>query len=161
MSNQDRNDYQQELEGLEDWQRQVLDRALAENPYLYFLDFENIGGVVTPLPLKIYYKNGESRELMLPAELWRRDANNVTYLLIEPAAIERVTLDEQHQTADANFANNMFPPQIRPSRLELYKRKRKERNLMADMLVKLKSAKDDGDKSDSALPITPQQSVSN
>ena len=117
--------------------------------------------MVTPLPLKIYYKNGESRELMLPAELWRRDANNVTYLLIEPAAIERVTLDEQHQTADANFANNMFPPQIRPSRLELYKRKRKERNLMADMLVKLKSAKDDGDKSDSALPITPQQSVSN
>ena len=161
VSNQDRNDYQQQLEGLEDWQRQVLDRALAENPYLYFLDFENIGGVVTPLPLKIYYKNGESRELMLPAELWRRDANNVTYLLIETAAIERVTLDEQHQTADANFANNMFPPQIRPSRLELYKRKRKERNLMADMLVKLKSAKDDGDKSDSALPITPQQSVSN
>ena len=161
VSNQDRNNYQQELEGLEDWQRQVLDRALAENPYLYFLDFENIGGVVTPLPLKIYYKNGESRELMLPAELWRRDANNVTYLLIEPAAIERVTLDERHQTADANFANNMFPPQIRPSRLELYKRKRKERNLMADMLVRLKSAKDDGDKSDSALPITPQHSVSN
>ena len=161
VSNQDRNDYQKELEGLEDWQRQVLDRALSENPYLYFLDFENIGGVVTPLPLKIYYKNGESRELMLPAELWRRDANNVTYLLIESAAIERVTLDEQHQTADADFANNVFPAQIRPSRLELYKRKRKERNLMADMLVKLKSAKDDGDKSDSALPITPQQSVSN
>ncbi len=161
VSNQDRNDYQKELESLEDWQRQVLDRALAENPYLYFLDFENIGGVVSPLPLKIYYKNGDNRELMLPAELWRRDANYVTYLLIEPAAIEQVTLDEQHQTADANFANNIFPPQIRASRLELYKRKRNERNLMADMLVKLKNAKDNDSESGSELPLTPQHSISN
>jgi hypothetical protein len=161
VSNQDRNDYQKELESLEDWQRQVLDRALAENPYLYFLDFENIGGVVSPLPLKIYYKNGDNRELMLPAELWRRDANYVTYLLIEPAAIEQVTLDEQHQTADANFANNIFPPQIRASRLELYKRKRNERNLMADMLVKLKNAKDNDSESGSELPLTPQHAISN
>ena len=161
VSNKDRNDYQQELKGLEDWQRQVLDRALADDPYLYFLDFENIGGVVSPLPLKIYYENGNSRELMLPAELWRRDANIVTYLLIESAAIERVALDEHHQTADANFANNMFPPQIRPSRLELYKRKRKERNLMADMLVELKTAKDNDAESGPELPLTPQQAISN
>ena len=161
VSNRDRNDYVKELESLEDWQRQVLDRALIEKPFLYFVDFENIGGVVSPLPLKIYYADGENREIMLPAELWRRDADNVTHLFIEPKAISRIALDEQHQTADADFANNSFPQQIRPSRLELYKRKRKERNLMADMLVELKAAKDKGTEDGVAVPIEPQQSISN
>ena len=86
VSNKDRNDYQKELEGLEDWQRQVLQRAIDEEPFLYFIDFENLGGVVSPVPLRIHYADGESRDLMLPAELWRRDAHKVTYLIIEPEA---------------------------------------------------------------------------
>lgn len=161
VSNKDRNDYVKDVEGLEEWQRQVLDRALTEKPFLYFVDFENIGGVVSPLPLKMYYADGASREITLPAELWRRDAENVTHLFIEPKAISRITLDERHQTADADFANNSFPQQIRPSRLELYKRKRKERNLMADMLVELTAAKDQDKEGGAALPLEPQQQISN
>lgn len=161
VSNKDRNDYVKELASLEDWQRQVLNRALNEKPFLYFVDFQNIGGVVSPLPLNIYYADGESRKIMLPAELWRRDADHVTHLFIEPKKISRIAIDEQHQTADADFGNNSFPQQIRPSRLELYKRKRKERNLMADMLVELKAAKDQGTEASAAVPIEQQQSISN
>ena len=154
VSNKDRNDYQKELEGLEDWQRDVLERALNEQPFLYFVDFKNIGGLVSPVPLKIYYADGSTREMMLPAELWRRNAIEVTYLLIEPKAVTRFSIDERHQTADADFANNSFPQQIQQSRIELYKRKRKERNLMADMLVELKQGQDKRSGDGKALPLT-------
>lgn len=161
VSNKDRNDYQKELEGLEDWQRQVLQRAIDEEPFLYFIDFENLGGVVSPVPLRIHYADGESRDLMLPAELWRRDAHKVTYLIIEPKAVTRFSVDDHHQTADADFSNNSFPQQIQPSRIELYKRKRKERNLMADMLVELQNGQDKRISDGAALPITNEPSGQN
>lgn len=161
VSNKDRNDYRQELDNLDDWQRDVLQRALDEKPFLYFIDLENIGGVVSPVPLKIYYADGAAKELMVPAEVWRRDAQKITYLLIEAKAVSRFSIDERHQTADADFSNNSFPPKIEPSRLELYKRKRSERNLMADMLVELKHGDDKANDAGVAMPITDQAATQN
>ena len=161
VSNKDRNDYRKELNNLDDWQRDVLQRALDEQPYLYFIDLENIGGVISPVPLKIYYADGAAKELMIPAEVWRRDAHIVTYLLIEAKAVSGFSIDQRHQTADADFSNNSFPPKIEPSRLELYKRKRSERNLMADMLVELKHGDDKANDAGAAMPITDQAATQN
>jgi hypothetical protein len=55
-----------------------------------------------------------------------------------------VQIDGKHQTADADYANNRFPPEIRASRLKTYKRDRKTRNLMADLLVELKKKSGEG-----------------
>jgi hypothetical protein len=63
-------------------------------------------------------------------------------VLLENKAIAKVSIDDRHQTADADFSNNAFPPSITSSRLALYKRKREDRNLMADMLVALKGGND-------------------
>ena len=68
--------------------------------------------------------------------------------------VTRFSIDERHQTADADFANNSFPQQIQQSRIELYKRKRKERNLMADMLVELKQGQGKRSGDGKALPLT-------
>jgi len=94
---------------------------------------------------------------MLPAEIWRRNAINITRLFIEKARITRISVDDDHQTADADFADNQFPPGIIASRLEIYKDDDEERNLMADMLVELrgeipaKTGNDNGKK----VPLAP------
>ncbi len=137
-SNKDRNAYRSYLKDLEDWERAALDRVLNEDPFVYFIDFENVGGLVTPLPMRIEYEDGSSREMMLPAEIWRYNAEQVTRMMIESRRIAAISVDDAHLTADVDYSNNRFPPRIERSRFELYKSERKRRNLMKDMLVELK-----------------------
>ncbi|MEM9026555.1 MAG: M1 family metallopeptidase [Verrucomicrobiota bacterium] len=156
VTNKDRNTYTSTLEGLEDWERAALERALVDDDFIYFIDFENIGGVPTPLPLRIKNTDGTEEFMMIPAEVWRRNYKKVTKLLIHDKAIDSIELDPYHETADAEYANNSFPRKIRRSRLELYKRESTRRDLMADMLTKLKEAKTD-EEPDGAkeVPIVP------
>ena len=52
-------------------------------------------------------------------------------------------LDVAHQTADADFSNNAYPPAISKSRIELFKSNRSSSSMMADMLRELHSEKSD------------------
>ncbi len=140
-SNKDRNDHTSLIDELEDWEYQALVRAVEEDDFIYFVDFENIGGLPTPLPLLITNADGSEELMMIPAEIWRRDYKAVTKLLIRDQAITSLELDPRHETADADFQNNFFPRRIEKSRIELYKSKSTTRDLMHDMLIKLRERK--------------------
>lgn len=127
---------------------------MKDGKFIYFMDFENVGGLISPLPLKITYENGEIEELMIPAEIWRRNSVNVTKLITRKKKIATVELDPHHQTADANYSNNSFPPTLRSSRIELYKSSSSRKNMMADMMVELKSEEKDGSSdSEKSVPL--------
>lgn len=138
VSNKDRNTFQSWLEGFEDWEKAAYERAMSEDPLIYFVDIENVGGLVTPLPMTITYEDGSVREHMIPAEIWRRNAEQVTHYFFETRPIASISIDDKHQTADADYGNNRFPPQIERSRFEIYKSSSSRRNLMKDMMVELK-----------------------
>ena len=153
-TNKDRNKFASFRDGLNEWELAAYDRAMKDGKFIYFMDFENIGGLISPLPLKITFENGEVEELMIPAEIWRRNSKNVTKLITRKKRIAKVELDPHHQTADANYSNNSFPPTLRSSRIELYKSSYSPKSMMADMLVELKSEEKDGsDDSDKSLPL--------
>ena len=139
VSNADRNSYTDFLEGLKGWERDALEKALEADDFIYFVDFVNKGGLLTPLPLTIEYADGELEDLMIPAEIWRRNHDYVTKLIIRPKKIASIVLDRHHQIPDTDRSDNHFPRQVLPSRLELYKSSSKPRDLMADMKVELKS----------------------
>jgi hypothetical protein len=153
VTNKDRNQYNKFLDNLEDWERRAFNRVISEDPYLYFIDFENAGGLVSPIPLSIYYADGSKKESILPAEIWRKNAEAVTFLLVEDKPIAALAIDENHQIGDADFDNNRYPPEIKPSRLSVYKRKNKTKNLMADMLVELKTKRKDGEDQSDSVPL--------
>ncbi|MEM9208477.1 MAG: M1 family metallopeptidase, partial [Pseudomonadota bacterium] len=140
-SNKDRNDHTSLIDELEDWEYEALVRAVDENDFIYFVDFENLGGLPTPLPLKVTNADGSEELMLLPAEIWRRDYRSVTKLLIRDQAIASLELDPRHETADADFQNNFFPRRIEKSRIELYKSESQTRDLMHDMLIKLRERK--------------------
>ena len=157
VSNADRNAYRAKLEELEDRERATLRRAVAEDKLVYFVDFSNIGGLPTPLPLRVTNADGSQEFIMLPAQIWRRNNVAVTKLMIRDQPIQSIELDPRHETADVDFSNNQFPSRIQRSRIELYKEKDKTRNLMADMLEKLREAKGNVTESGKAVPLQPTQ----
>ena len=148
VTNADRNKFKSFYDGLKDWERKAYDRAMEDGKYLYFVDFENIGGLISPLPVTIEYANGTSEEYMIPAEIWRRNSNKVTKLFSLDSQVVGFKLDVQHQTADADFSNNSYPPSISQSRIDLMKSNRTSTSMMADMLRELHSEKSDKSRSD-------------
>jgi aminopeptidase N len=154
VTNADRNKYSTLLESLEDWERTALERAAVDDDFVYFVDFENIGGLVSPLPLLITDVDGNEEFLMIPAEIWRYDYRQATKLLIRDKAIASIRLDPRRETADADFSNNSYPSRIEKSRLELYKREDESRDMMADMLRTLRETKG-GEGDSKAVPLEP------
>ena len=156
VSNKDRNSYRQFIDSLEDWERRALERALAEDHYITFIDFGNIGGLLTPLPLSVTYADGAVEQHEFPAEIWRRNADEVTRALLSKQRIVAVELDPRQQTADTDRSNNHFPQRIPSSRLQLQKSDEEQRNLMADMRVELQGDDGAGDEpdQDEALPVS-------
>ena len=114
-----------------------------------------MGGLVTPLPLTLHFADGSSESYIVPAEVWRYDASAVSQLIVRPKRVVSIEVDARHQTGDADFTNNIFPRRITPTKLEVFKGKSRDRNLMLDMMTELKSdkaaPKDDG----AAAPLKP------
>lgn len=152
-SNKDRNDHTTLIDELEDWEYEALVRAVEDDEFVYFIDFENIGGLPTPLPLLITNADGSEELMMIPAEIWRRDYREVTKLIIREQAVRSIELDPRHETADADFSNNHFPRRIEKSRIELYKSESETRDLMLDMLHKLRERKAGEDGSIRQVPL--------
>jgi hypothetical protein len=152
VTDKDRNEYDEFLESLHDetdsdpdWMRRVYDRAVEEDANYYVLQFSNLGGLVMPIILGITYADGSTEELRLPAEIWRRSPDRVRKLLVREGDIEQIVVDPHWETADADVENNHYPRRFVPSRMELYKRERDERDLMSDLRVERKTDTPDAD----------------
>lgn len=153
VTNKDRNKFTTTVEELEDWERKTLERAVEEEKYVYFVDFKNIGGLPTPLPLNIVNADDTEEFIMLPAEIWRYNNKQITKMLIRDQAMKSVELDPRHETADSDYSNNHFPSRIQRSRIELYKSEIKTRDMMADMLTKLRENKGGEGESEKKVPL--------
>jgi hypothetical protein len=157
-SNKQRKDYASLIEKLEPWEREVLERAVKAGEYVYFVDFENRGGLLSALPLQLTFADDTVERYDIPAEIWRKNSEKVTKLFILPRRLTAIELDPEHQTADVDRSNNYYPRKIMPSRLELYKAESTTRDLMKEMLVELKG-KDGAATGGAAIPLsTPSSS---
>nr|WP_198912249.1 M1 family metallopeptidase [Parvularcula mediterranea] len=139
VNNKQRNAFQSFLKGLNPQERALYDRMMERDPFIHVIDFENVGGLVMPIPLVLTYADGSTEEMQLPAEVWRYDAERFSKLMVTDKEIVSVQIDPYNEIADADGSNNDFPSKVQKSRFELYKSNRSRTNQMADSLVKLKS----------------------
>lgn len=109
--------YEKALERLTERERTLLETA----EHFYVVTFDNLGGLVTPLPLRIRYADGAVEELTVPAEIWRRNVAQVKKLFITDREITSIEFDPYRSTADTNIANNAWPRKVVPSRFQLFK----------------------------------------
>ena len=71
-----------------------------------------------PVILKMDFTDGTTETVRIPAEIWRRDNESVTKLLLCEKPLASVTLDPYLETADADLSDNTWPPQITETRIE-------------------------------------------
>ncbi len=147
VTNVERNRYNSFLEGLEDWERAVLDRAIEEDRNYYILEFSNQGGLVMPIILQFDYADGSSEEMRIPAEIWRRSPQAVKKLVVTDKEVVSIVVDPLQETADVDIENNYYPRRIIPSRIESFKSEGGggliSRDIMQD--IKTELATDDED----------------
>ena len=120
VTEKDRSDYKKFLEGLDDEDKKLL--ALRRK--FYVIELENVGGLVTPLVLDITYTGGKTETLRIPAEIWRRNTENIRKMIITHKEITGIEFDPLQETADANRDNNYWPPRPIKSRFQMHKRKK-------------------------------------
>jgi aminopeptidase N len=93
--------------------------ALAFKDHFYQFSFRNIGGLVMPIILKLDFTDGSSETVRIPAEIWRRNHQAVTWQYVTPKTLKAAEVDPLWETADADRGNNAFPRRIEPAVLKV------------------------------------------
>ncbi|MEM1134187.1 MAG: M1 family aminopeptidase, partial [Pseudomonadota bacterium] len=111
----DRRKYKSGLEDLEPEERAALE---TDNNF-YNLTFQNLGGLVMPVIVKMDFADGSSETVRIPAEIWRYNDKQVTWQYVTEKELRQVELDPLWETADADRSNNYFPQRIDPATFEV------------------------------------------
>lgn len=98
----------------------------------YLIEFSNLGGLVTPLILKLDYTDGSTEELKLPAEIWRFNTEKTSKLIMTPKELKAVTFDPRQELVDCDVENNFWPRRPVKSKFKLFKDD-KETNPMREL----------------------------
>jgi aminopeptidase N len=111
--------YQTLIKELEDDEKELL--KIKRN--FYVINFENLGGLVMPIILRITYSDDSQELRRIPAEIWRKDSKQIAKLIMTKKQIKALEVDPYLETADTNVNNNNWPTKIIKSRFQLWKQK--------------------------------------
>lgn len=115
VSDADVKQYMRFVDGLSGDERDMLG---AETRF-YVVELENQGGIPMPIILDAHLEDGGTQRVRVPAEIWRMNQTTVTKLVITDQDVTRFVLDPQLETADADLADNVWPPEFGDERLRL------------------------------------------
>ncbi len=125
ITERDKQEYQKLIATLDEDEK----TALRGGVNFYLVDLRNIGGLVMPVILDIEYADGTKKQLRIPAEIWRRNNQRVSKLIVSPQEIRSITLDPHLETADTDLSNNHWPAKPVKTNFQLFK-EREEKNPM-------------------------------
>lgn len=114
----DRQDYERFVSSLSDDEKAVLE---AGKNY-YELTFDNEGGLVMPILIQLEFVDGSTEDHHIPAEIWRRNNDRVTKVLVTDREVSSIVIDPYLETADTDRSDNYFPARRESNRFELYRR---------------------------------------
>ena len=117
VSNKNKKEYEAFLKRLDDDEKKALD----SDKNLYEIKFKNIGGLVMPIILEFTFKDGSSKLIRIPAEIWKMNNYSIKKVFIFEKQVTKIRLDPYLETADTDINNNSWPKQYQPSLYELYK----------------------------------------
>ena len=115
----DEEDYNNYIKNLDEDEKQILK---SEKNY-YELNFSNIGGLVMPIILEFTFVDLTTEVVRIPAEIWKKNSNQIKKVFILDKEIVKVQLDPFLETADVNLNNNSWPARNEPTRFQIYKGK--------------------------------------
>jgi hypothetical protein len=107
------------------------DKAKYADVNLYEITFANKGGLVMPIIVEFAFEDGTKETQRIPAQIWRKNENNVTKLFVTRKKAVSIKLDPMKETADINEANNSWPKNgavaAEPSKFAIFKAANRQR----------------------------------
>lgn len=123
----DKEKYKKYDESLTEEERKKLNANLN----YYVLEFQNVGGLIMPVILEMEYVDGSKEMMRIPAEIWRKNNEKVSKLIVSAKKVKQFSVDPLQETSDINMSNNYYPAKEIESQFQLYKEQRqREQNLM-------------------------------
>jgi len=107
------------IKGLKE--EEIDPKLLQTKRNLYVIEFSNVGGLITPVILKVEYTDGTSEELNIPAEIWRFNTEKASKLHFTKKEIKSVIFDPRQELVDTDVENNFWPRRPVKSKFQLYK----------------------------------------
>lgn len=117
VTEDDKKEYDRFLSTLSEEEKEML----GSNLNFYQIDFNNVGGLVMPIILRFELADGTEEIQRIPAEIWRKNNEEVSKVFMFDQPVKQITLDPFLETADTDLDNNYWPERRQPSRFQLYK----------------------------------------
>jgi hypothetical protein len=124
VTEKDRASYEKLIKGLSEKEKAMLKRK----GQFYVVDLKNIGGLVMPVVLKVTYEDKSTEEIRLPAQIWRRNPESISKMIVADKKITRIEVDPHRETADVDIENNYFPRRMREHTFGISKSKKPSGN---------------------------------
>jgi len=110
---------------LKDLAKAKLDPALLRTARnFYLIEFSNLGGLLSPLILRLDFADGTTEELRLPAEIWRFNTEKTAKLIMTIKELRAVTFDPRQELVDTDIENNFWPRRLVKTKFQLFKEER-------------------------------------
>jgi len=97
---------------------------LKSNYNYYTISFENKGGLVMPIILNFTFKDGSTKEVRIPAEIWKQNDKHISKVFFFKKELDNVEMDPWLETADVNLFDNNWPRKNQLSKFNLFKQKK-------------------------------------
>ncbi|MDN5211431.1 M1 family metallopeptidase [Fulvivirgaceae bacterium BMA12] len=109
-----------------EFKNRVDDQAIRESyadANFYEVKLKNKGGLVSPVIIEWTYKDGTKEIEKLPAEIWRKNENEIVKVFSKSKEVANISIDPDQMTADTNTNNNHFPKREENSKFNRFKEK--------------------------------------
>ena len=107
--------------GFKDEMTAAEKQSIAGNKNIYELSFTNKGGLVMPIIVEFTYKDGTKEIEYIPAQVWRKNENNVVKTFVKNKEVASIQIDPFRETADIDESNNKWNQTVPPSKFQLFK----------------------------------------
>lgn len=94
-----------------------------------------------PLPLRLEFTDGSTKEMTLGAELWRYNTDKASKLIMTRKELKAVTLDPKDELSDIDIENNFWPRRPVKTKFQLFKEDAGKNSPMRELTKPVEAAK--------------------
>ena len=81
-----------------------------------------------PIILEFQYTDATSEIIRIPAEIWKRNSQQIKKIFILDKELNNVVLDPFSETADVDISNNHWPARAEATRFQLFKQRKNNKD---------------------------------
>ncbi len=98
-------------------------KGLTKPNYFYEITFEKPGGIPMPIIVEYTYKDGSSKRVKYPPQIWRKNDAEVGKVVASEKEIVKIKVDPDEETADIDVSNNSWPKRKKLGDFKKFKKK--------------------------------------